>query len=58
MREDLQTIRAWLLSGAISRDEAKKQAEPIIAEINKKSIEIARKYGQRPRLVTFASVMR
>lgn len=58
MREELENIRAWMLSGAITREEAKHKAAPIIDEINKKSVEIAKKYGQRPRLVTFASIMR
>ena len=58
MREELENIRAWMLSGAITREEAKRKAAPIREEINKKSVEIAKKYGQRPRLVTFASIMR
>lgn len=47
-----------LAQGKISYAEAKSQAEPVIARINAKAREIAKKYGMRPRLVSFNEIMR
>jgi hypothetical protein len=57
-REAISRIKMDLALGLISYSEAKNQAEPIIAGINKKSIEIAKKYGMKPKLVSFATLMR
>lgn len=57
-REAMEAIRAKLAQGEISYAEAKSQAEPIIASINAKAKEIAKKYNQRPRLVSFNEIMR
>lgn len=57
-REAMEAIRAKLSRGEISYTEAKSQAEPIIASINTKAREIAKKYGMRPRLVSFNEIMR
>lgn len=54
----MEAIRAKLSRGEISYTEAKSQAEPIIASINAKAREIAKKYGMRPRLVSFNEIMR
>lgn len=57
-REQIEAIRAQLSHGFITYEQAKKQAEPIIAKINAKAKEIAKKYNQRPRLLTFNEIMR
>ena len=57
-REKIEAIIGQLSHGFITYEQAKKQAEPIIASINDKSKEIARKYNQRPRLVSFNEIMR
>ena len=57
-REILEDIKSRLFIGAISYDQAKAEAEPIIAEINKKAIELGKKYGMRPKLVSFQALMR
>ena len=57
-RERIEAIRGQLSHGFITYEQAKKQAEPIIASINAKAREIAKKYNQRPRLVTFNEIMR
>lgn len=44
--------------GKISRDEAKKQVTPYIEAFNKKSIEIAKKYGMKPKKISFVSFVR
>lgn len=54
----ISKIRAKLIHGVISYDEAKKEAAPIIAEMNKIGAEIAKKYNRRPTIFTFSSLMR
>lgn len=57
-RERIEAIRAQLSHGLITYDDARQQAEPIIAAINAKAREIAKKYSQRPRLVSFNEIFR
>jgi ribosomal protein S11 len=56
--EEMRTIKMWLMTGAISYDKAKEMAEPHLAAMNEKAREIAKKYGLKPRLITFAAFMR
>ena len=51
-------IRFMYQSGQITRDEAREYLEPFIKEFNAKSIEIAAKYNQKPKLFSFASFIR
>jgi hypothetical protein len=57
-RTRLYGIRDRLFYGEISYEQAKAEAEPIIAEINKKAVELGKKYGMKPQLVSFQSIMR
>lgn len=57
-REELYKIRAALVSGAITYDQAKLLAAPILIAVNARGKEIAKKYGKRHTPVTFAGVMR
>ena len=45
-------------SNQISRKEAKKYIEPYIAYYNEQSEEIAKKYNQKAKTLTFASFIR
>ena len=55
---NLKNIRMWLCQGAITYDKAKEMAVPHINTLNKKSAEIAKKHGVKPRQITFAEFMR
>ena len=57
-REKLYGIRAKLVSGRITYDEAKAEAAPVIEAINLKAKEIAKKHGKRPQTVSFGAIMR
>ena len=51
--QELRNIDMWLKLGVIDFDKAKEMAQPHIEVINEKSKEIAKKYGVKPRLVSF-----
>jgi hypothetical protein len=44
--------------GHISRSEAKQEIQPYIDYFNAKSKEIAKKYNQKPKLISFAVFVR
>lgn len=54
----IENIKFKLQVGLLDYYEAKKQAEPIILEMNIKGKEIAKKFGQRFKPFTFAGLMR
>jgi len=56
--EELDLIKRKYFSGELTYDQAKRIAIPIIEIINKKSKEIAKKYKQKPKLISFAGFMR
>lgn len=56
--DEIQLIKLSLMSKEITYDEAKKLAKPFIDIINNKSKEIAKKYNQKCRKVTFSGLMR
>jgi len=56
--QELANIDMWLKMGAIDFDKAKEMAKPHIDAINKKSKEIAKKHGVKPRLVGFHNFVR
>jgi ribosomal protein S11 len=56
--EEMKNIKMWLMSGAITYDKAKEMAAPHLAAMNEKAQEIAKKYGLKPRPITFAAFMR
>jgi len=55
---ELRNIDYWVKIGAIDFDKAKEMAKPHIDAINKKSREIAKKHGMKPRLVGFHNFVR
>lgn len=54
----LNEIKMLLLSGAITYEQAKNDSAILIKFLNDKSAEIALKYGQKPKKISFASFMR
>jgi ribosomal protein S11 len=56
--EEMRNIKMWLMTGAITYDKAKEMAAPHLAAMNEKAQEIAKKYGLKPRQITFAGFMR
>lgn len=57
-RAKINDIRARLITGVIDYDTAKAEAMPIIAEMNAKGAEIAKKYGRKFKPFTFGNLMR
>lgn len=57
-RERIGEIKRALDSGKISYAQAKNLAAPVIESINKKAVELGKKYNTKPRLVSFSMVMR
>lgn len=53
-----EEYRALLRNGHVDREEAKKFIMPYIDAFNQKSKEIAKKWNQRPRTITFAKFIR
>lgn len=45
-------------SGLITREEAKDDIKPYIDVFNKRSKEIAKKYGMKPKTITLAGFLR
>ena len=57
-RKKLYEIKMKLLSGIISYDEAKVQAQPYIDNLNTKGRDIAKKHGRKYVNTTFSNQMR
>nr|DAF40847.1 MAG TPA: hypothetical protein [Caudoviricetes sp.] len=58
LKNEAEKARVLLRSGIIDLTEAKVKVKPYIDLVNKKSKEIAKKYNQRPRMVTASSFLR
>lgn len=56
--EGLALIKAELLHGAITIDEAKEKAQPFLDEMNEKARKIAKKYKRRFRPFTYNNTIR
>jgi ribosomal protein S11 len=56
--EKMQNIKMWMRTGAITYDKAKEMSAPHLEAMNQKAQEIAKKYGIKPRVITFAAFMR
>jgi len=57
-RADAEMAKMLYRNGKMARSEAVKAVAPYKKIFNEKSAEIAKKYGQRPKLFSFASYMR
>lgn len=58
LQERAEKARILYNLNKITRGEAKNEIMPYIDACNKKSEELAKKYNQRPRPITFASFVR
>lgn len=58
IRGEIALIRANLKSGAISYDEAKVLAAPVIAEMERRGAAIAKKFNKRAPRFSFVGLMR
>lgn len=57
-KQEMDNIKMWLHTGAISYDRAREMAKPHLDAMNEKAKEIAKRLGVRPRLINFSSFMR
>lgn len=58
LRNKIQDIKTKLNCGYIDYDQARKEAEPVIEEMNKLGMEVAKKFGKKFSKFTFATLMR
>lgn len=58
LRQDAMQAKADYMLGRINQAEAKKRVEPYIQAVNEKAKQLAKKYNQRPKLVSTASFLR
>lgn len=57
-KQEMDNIKMWLHSGAISYEQAQRMAKPHIDAMNEKSKEIAKRCGVKPKLISFSAYMR
>ena len=57
-KAELDNIKMWLHSGAVTYAQAQKMAKPHLDAMNEKSKEIAKKCGVKPKYFNFTSYMR
>lgn len=58
LKEQAEIAKLFYKTGAYTREQAKAEIMPYINEFNKKSREIAKKYKQRPKTISFTSYIR
>lgn len=58
IKHKAETAKFLYRTGKISKEEANQDIQPYLDLLNKKSKELAKKYGQRPKLVNFSSYVR
>ena len=58
LRERALKARALYLYGEITRKQAQVEIKPYIDACNEKSKELAKKYNQKPKLISFAAFVR
>lgn len=56
--EKRKEVRALFLQGKITYDEALDIMRPLVNQFNKKSIEIAKIYGVRPKKISVNGILR
>lgn len=56
-REKISDIKRRFKAGEIDYYQAKAEAEPVLKEINAKAVEIAKKYGKKPRTINFSGII-
>jgi hypothetical protein len=58
LKEQADKARILYARNLITREQAKADCTPYITAFNEKATEIARKYNQRPKKISFASFIR
>ena len=58
LKNKIQEIKMRMVSGLIDYDQAKKEAQPIIDEMNRLGEGIAKKFGKKFSKFTFVNLMR
>lgn len=58
LRTKAEEAKILYNSNLITRNEAKEIIQPYLDEVNKKSIDLAKKYGRKPMKVSFISYCR
>ncbi len=58
LRNRAEDARILYNSNLITREEAKEMIQPYLDEVNKNSVELAKKYGRKPMKVNFISYCR
>lgn len=58
LKNTAEAYRDLYRKGECSREVAKENIMPYLNAVNKKSVEIAKKYNQKPKLVNFVSYVR
>lgn len=58
LKQKAEQAKILYKAGQISREDAKDAIEPYIKAFNEKSKEIATKYNQRPKLISFQAYVR
>lgn len=57
-QQKIQNIRCRMMSGEISYEQARREAEPVIANINSTAKRLAKKHNLRAKLLSFEELMR
>ena len=57
-KEEIEKIKLKFMSGSITYEQAKWEADPIIKKANQKALEIAKKYGKKPIKIKFTGLFR
>ena len=57
-RTKIAQLKSLYLNKEIDYDELRKLASPIVDEINKKGIEIAKRFGQRYKKLSLSYILR
>lgn len=58
LKNKAERARIEYRNNLISREEAKKEIQPFIDYANKKAVELAKKYNQKPRKISFIAYVR
>jgi LPS O-antigen subunit length determinant protein (WzzB/FepE family) len=58
LKQEAEYARLLYTINSISREEAQKRIQPYIDAINERSVEIAKKYNQKPKKVSFNGFIR
>lgn len=58
LKEEAERGRQLYRSSIIDQSQAKKMINPYLEAVNEKSVEIAKKYGMKPKKVQFRSFVR